>query len=380
VKHLFSRLAVPVLGGWLLAPACAAPPPVEPVVRPVRYVAVEATADRRTQTFAGVAQARDQSSLGFRVAGTIAGVNVVIGDAVPAGAPIARLDPEDYELRVREAEAAVRQADALANNAASNLRRTRALYENGNASALDVGAAVAAADSTAAQVDAASQRLELAQLQARRTRLVAPTDGVIADVLVAASEHVTAGRPVVVLTSGSHSEVEFAVPEGLIPQIRRSTPVSVLFGALPGARFAGNVTEVGVAALATGTMFPVIASVDTGTSVRPGMAAEVALQFGTGDAAGRIVVPPQAVGEDRDGRFVFVAEPVAEGATEPAHEPAGGELAVARRRAVTVGRFAGGGLEIVEGLSAGTRVVSAGVSRIADGDLVRLDAAWTTSG
>ena len=368
MKHLFRRLTIPFVAGWLLAPACAAPPPAEPVVRPVRYVAVEATADRRTQTFAGVAHAGAESSLSFRVAGTIAHVSVVIGDSVQAGAPIARLDPEAHELRVKEAEAALRQADAMAHAAAASLRRARALYENGNASATDLGAAVAAADSTAARLDAAGQQLKLAQLQARHTQLVAPVDGVIAEVLVATNEHVTAGQPVVVLTSGSSPEVEFAVPEGLIHQIRRKSPVSVLFGALPGDHFTGTVTEVGVAALNTGTMFPVIASVDAGASVRPGMAAEVALQFDAGEAAGRFVVPSQAVGEDRDGRFVFVAEPVGEG------------LAVARRRAVTVGRFASGGLEIVRGLSTGARVVSAGVSRIADGELVRLDAAWTTSG
>ena len=169
MKHLFCRLTFPAVAGWLLAPACAASPPAEPVVRPVRYVAVEATADRRTQTFAGVAQARAESSLAFRVAGTIARVSVVIGDQARAGAPIARLDPEDYHLRVKEAEAALRQATALAYNAAANLRRARALWENGNASATDLGAAVATADSTAAQVDAAGQRLELAQLQAQRT-------------------------------------------------------------------------------------------------------------------------------------------------------------------------------------------------------------------
>lgn len=370
MEHLSRCLTIPIVTGWLLAPACASQPPAEPLVRPVRYVAVEATADRRTQTFAGVAQARAESSLSFRVAGTIAHVSVVIGDHVRVGAPIARLDPEAYELRVMEAEAALRQANALARNAAANLRRTRALYENDNASATDMGAAVAAADSTAAQVDAAGQRLELAQLQARRTQLVAPMDGAIADVLVATNEHVTAGQPVVVLTSGSSPEVEFAVPEGLIRQIHRTSPVSVLFGALPGTRFTGTVTEVGVAALDAGTMFPVIASVDAGAPVRPGMAAQVAVQFGDGEAAGRFVVPPQAVGEDLDGRFVFVAEPAGD-------ELAG--LAVARRRAVTIGRFASGGLEILEGLSAGAHVVSAGVSRIADGDLVRLDAAWAAS-
>ena len=224
MDHLFRRLTIPIVAGCLLAPACAEPPPAEPVVRPVRYVSVEMTAHRRTRTFSGVARARTESSLSFRVPGMIARMSVAVGDRVEAGAPIARLDPEDYRLQVREAEAALREAEATARNAVADLRRARALYENESASVTDLDAALAAADSAAAQVDAADSRLELAQLQARRTQLVAPVDGAIADVLVAANEHVAAGQPVVVLTSGATPEVEFAVPEGLIRQIRRATP------------------------------------------------------------------------------------------------------------------------------------------------------------
>ena len=36
MKHLFRRPTILIAAGWLLAPACAAPPPAEPVVRPVR--------------------------------------------------------------------------------------------------------------------------------------------------------------------------------------------------------------------------------------------------------------------------------------------------------------------------------------------------------
>ncbi len=368
MERPFRRLAISLTAGWLFAPACAEPPPAESdLVRPVRHVSVEAMG-RRTRTFSGVARARDESSLSFQVSGTIARVTVAVGDRVKAGAPIARLDPEHYDLQAEEAEAALRRAEAAARNEAANLRRTRALYETENASATELDAALAASDSAAAQVDALGRRLELARLRSRRTQLAAPVDGEIADVLVAANEHVAAGQAVAVLTSGAAPDVEFAVPEGLIRQVRRATPVSVVFGAIPGVRFDGAVTEVGVAARPASTLFSVTASLDAGPPVRPGMAARVMLALDDGDATDRFVLPSQAVGEDRDGPFVFVAE------------PAKGGRAVVRRRAVTVGDFVSGGLlEIVEGLSPGARVVSRGVSRIADGDLVGLDAAWVAA-
>ena len=358
------RWLLSLAAGCLLAPACATePPPVaeQQNVRPVRYVLARAADARRTRTFAGVARAGSESSLSFRVGGMIAGVDVGVGNRVRAGTPLARIDAVDYELQVMEAEAALRQARALSENAAADLRRAWALYENDNLSRTDLDAAVAAADSAAAQVEAVAKRLERAQRQVRYATLAAPAAGVIAAVLVAANENVAPGQPVVVLTSDAVPEVEFAVPEGLIGEIREGTSVSVIFNAFPGKRFSGFVNEVGVAATATGTMYTVAVRLDGAASaVRPGMAAEVAIDFSGGGEPGRVVVPAAAVSEDGSGRFVFVVE------------PSGGGLAVVRRRPVTIGTITPDGFEIVEGLSKETRVLTAGVSRVRDGDAVRL--------
>ena len=120
-------------------------------------------------------------------------------------------------------------------------------------------------------------------------------------------------------------------------------PVTVGFDAIPGARFAGVVTGVGVTTTATGTTFPVTVRLGADASeIRSGMAAVVDMVLGDADAPDRFILPGHAVGEDRGGRFVFVAEPTADG------------LAAVRRRAVTVGAFAAGGLEVLDGLSEGT--------------------------
>jgi hypothetical protein len=73
------------------------------------------------------------------------------------------------------------------------------------------------------------------------------------------------------------------------------------------------------------------------------------------------MVPWVAVGEDRQGRFVFVVEP-----------EEGGEGTV-RRRAVTVGEV-GENIEIVDGLDEGEMVVTAGTRRLVDGMRVRIEA------
>ena len=66
------------------------------------------------------------------------------------------------------------------------------------------------------------------------------------------------------------------------------------------------------------------------------------------------------VGEDNQGNFAFVVEETEE------------EFAVVSRRTVAVGRLTRDGFEIQSGLEDGDLVVTAGLSKLADGMKVRL--------
>jgi RND family efflux transporter MFP subunit len=225
----------------------------------------------------------------------------------------------------------------------------------------ELDAARAGAESAQALVRSAEKRLQLARAQLGYTELRTSNAGRIADVLVEVNENVSAGQPVVLLTAGSFLEVKVALPEILISRIQPRDTVTVTFDALPGRPFPARVTEVGVATTGTGTTYPVTVMVEEqDPNVRPGMAAEVAFRFTNPDKREHLLVPPVAVGEDRQGRFVFVVVPGEDG------------LGTTYRRAVKVGSLTENGLEILEGVDDGDIVVIAGVSRIADGQTVRL--------
>ena len=352
-------LCVPLLA-QLFAAACGGDREAEPLVRPVRYVQVFA-AGVRVRTFSGVAQAAVESALSFRVAGTVERLPVEVGDQVRRGQLIAALDPEDYRLQQQDAQAALRRAQAEARNAEANYNRVRGLYENNNASLSDLDAARTAFESATQMVESADNRLALARRQLAFTRLTAPQDGDIAAVNVEVNENVRAGRAIVLLTSGSQLEVNVAVPEVLIAQIREGMRVTVTFDALPGREFGAMVTEVGVASTELVTTFPVAVRLDRAEeSIRSGMAAEVAIQFAAPGGGNVIVVPPVAVGEDQNGRFVYIVEPADSG------------YGFVRRRAVTVGELTSDGFEILDGLAEEDRVITAGISQITDGLRVRI--------
>jgi RND family efflux transporter MFP subunit len=350
------------LVSWLgLLPSCDREPPVqEPIVRPVRTQQVFLTGGPRLRTFAGIAQAGLESRLSFRVSGKVRLLNVKLGDQVKAGDLIAELDPMDYRLQVEETEASLERARADLRNAEAKYARVRALYENRNASQDDLDAARAGAESARAQVDSIRKRLELARAQLGYTRLRAATDGAIAQVAVEVDENVQAGQTVVLLTAGARPEVKVGMPEGLIARVEAGGKVIVTFDAIPAKTFSAVITEVGVVTGLSST-YPVKVRLDQpDPDVRPGMAAEVTFRFGSEGDRERFLVPSIAVGEDLEGRYVFVVEPGPQG------------FGTVRRRPVVVGELREEGIEVLEGLSEGDRVVIAGISKIAEGRKVRL--------
>ncbi len=283
------------------------------------------------------------------------------GDNVKAGALIARLDDIDYRLQVQEAEATLASLKAQARSSDANYGRVRALYENRNASANDLDAARAASESATAQVNRAEKAVELAKSQLSYATLRSPVSGSIAAVPIEENENVSPGQTVALLTSGSQLEVEVTIPEILISQIREGDKTTVSFDAIQSKVFPATVTEVAVAATGMATTFPVtVRLAEADESCRPGMAAEVHFTFGSRDGQKRIIVPTVSVGEDRQGRYVFVLEKLENG------------FANVGRREVSIGELTQEGIEILEGLQDGELVVTAGVTRIADGQRVRV--------
>lgn len=350
---LWVALGVVGCGGEEIAP--------EPQLRPVRYQRVSIGAIDGSRTLVGVARMGTEADLSFRVPGTVETVDVSLGQKVGRGQILARLDPVDYELQVQEAAAGLALAQASVRKAEADYDRTRALYESNNSSRSELDAARAGAESARSQVDAASKRLELAGQQLGYTTLRAPVDGAIALKDLEVNENVKAGTAVFMLTSGSLVEVEFAVPEIMITDLEEGMPVVVRFDAIAGRDFPASIAEVGVAVTGSSAAFEAVARLREETpNVRSGMAAEVITQPDTESGRQGLVVPWVSVGEDRDGRFVFVVEPQGDG------------TGVVHRRSVTLGEV-GKEIEIVEGISEGDLLITAGTRRLVEGMRVKVN-------
>jgi RND family efflux transporter MFP subunit len=353
-------------GSWLGSPlvlvlgamaiACAEEPQeAAPALRPVRYERVSVGPLSLERSLAAVVRAGVESRLSFRVAGSIRAVDVKVGDSVRRGQVLAWLDPTDFELQLEEAKAALAQAQASLRQVEADYGRVRSLYENNNSSKAELDASRANAESAEASVEAVTRQLDQAQQRLGYTTLRAPADGAIASVAVEANENVQSGQEVCLLLSGGESEVVVPVPSVMIGFVQPGQLLTVTIDALAGEVFEAEVTEVGVAVTGGATTFPVTARLlGASVMVRAGMAAEATflLEGATGD---RIFVPGVAVGEDRDGRYVFLLDPDGAGA------------GTVRRQSVEIGETNATGIEILSGLSADDLVVTAGARRLTDG-------------
>ena len=335
-------------------------PELEERLRPVRHLVVDDNGGARVRSLSGISKSKTESRLSFKVPGTVTAVDVQIGQRLDEGDLIAELDSAEYDLQQQQAQASLVEAQANNRRAAANYERTKGLYANDNASLNDLEAARAQAESGEAVVAAASKALEIASLNASYTRLTADTDCSIATLDVEVNENVSAGQQVAMVSCGDDYEVDLDLPESLIGSITEGTRVNINFGAIPDQEFTGVVSEIAAASATGSAAFLVVVSIEgSHPSLRSGLAADVTFILDQAGARSSPVLPVSAVINDPAGTFVFVAESTG----------TGGE-AIIRRRAVQLGELSQEGVEVVEGLEIGDRVVTAGITVIRDGQRV----------
>ncbi|MFB6273847.1 MAG: efflux RND transporter periplasmic adaptor subunit [Salinibacter sp.] len=359
----FRFFGLPLLATLLLLTGCSAEQsgPASPTVRTVQTAPIQSRAEASARSFTGTLRAPLETNLSFRVAGTVTDVRVDVGSAVEEGDLLARLDAEDYRLRMESARASYRQDKAAAENARSELRRIKALYANDNASLSAYDRARTQYETATNKAKAAKRQLDLARKRLGYTRLTAPASGTIAAKRVEEGETLGVGQPVVRLAAGKRLEVQ--VPENFITQIEVGQSASDTVTALRGTPVPATVTEVASAPAGRRPTYPVVVTLNNSVpALRSGMTARV--QFDLGSDGG-LVVPAEAVGEDPDGRFVYVVDRHA----GPDSLAADGRVA---RRAVTTGDLTPSGLVVTSGLQPGDQVVTAGLSMLRDGDPVRI--------
>ncbi len=213
----------------------------ELVVRAHR-VGADSASDSES-SFTGTLQPRYQPPIGFRVAGKIASRHVEVGARVKKGELLFSLDPLDYDLNLRVAEADHASAQSMVTQASADEERLRQLRLSNSVSASDYDAALANRDVAQARLESAKKRLELAHNQRQYCELRADSDGLITAIYGEAGQVVNVGQTVLQLMQGNELEAVISIPEHRVADVRSCHP-QISFWSHPNRRFSAELREL----------------------------------------------------------------------------------------------------------------------------------------
>jgi RND family efflux transporter MFP subunit len=276
---------------------------------------------------------------------------------------IARLDTSTFSADVARLEADLVAAEADADAKEQQYERVMKLVESGTYSEARGDQARGARDSAAAVVQSVRFALHRTRLDLSFTVLTAPYTGQIVNVYAEDFEEVRAQQSIARLLDTTMIEMVVDIPETLIsltPQVETTT---VVFDAFPDVELVATIKEIGAEASQTTRTYPVTMIMEQPEDVLilPGMAGTArAREVRSGIPDSGITVPPGSVRPTGSGADAFAVWVV---------DPASGTVAL---RSVTTGRVLSSGIQILDGLSEGEWVVTAGVNSLVEGQKVRL--------
>lgn len=325
------------------------PEPPATLVRPVRTTTVGAP-DAFVRRSPARVRAASEVTLSFQVPGIVQELNAVRGASVAAGDLLAQLDQRDFVSRLTSARVQYEQLR-------SELAAITEAFESNAATALELARFRSSTDRARTEVELAEQALA-------NTSLVAPFDGVVADVFIDRFQKVGVGVPVLRLQGRDAVRVQVNVdPERVAvnPQLADSSSFAVRFDFARDREFEARLVEFTSEADSRTQTFLAIFEIDPVPDlvVLAGMPATLIERRSLrGDR--RVCVPLEAISTGSDGAtFVWVVEPGAE------------SLATVRRQPVTLGAPLDDAVEVTAGLDPGEEIVTAGVSLLRNGQQVR---------
>ncbi|SDD71386.1 efflux RND transporter periplasmic adaptor subunit [Rhodospira trueperi] len=325
------------------------------IARPARIAAAQAADITETHEFPARTEAVQVVDLSFRVPGQLQSLPVREGELVKQGTLIARLDPADYERKVREAEV--------------NLTSARQDFERKQQLVGQNAVSRQAFDDARNALDLAEVALEQARQNLEYTSLTAPFDAIVSRRLLDSFTNVQAGQAVARLQDVSEIRVAADIPEYLIARDSQKDGIEAVavFPFLADRTFDLTFREISTEANNVAQTYRVSFGMPRPEDVNilPGMTATLRAQGPARNSPeGTVIVPPSAlvsVSPDTEGPndtrfFVWVVT---------------GEDGAVSRRPVSVARMTNSEAFVSVGLTPGDRVVTAGVHHLRDGMRVR---------
>ncbi len=311
-----------------------------------------------TLSAVGSLRAAQGIDLTAEISGRVTEVAVADGAEVQEGQVIVRLDAAELraELRGAQAEAQLAQIE---------IDRQRRLREQN-------AAAQSAVDRAQSQLEQAQALVAGIQARLDKKTITAPFAGRLGILQVDPGQYIDVGQMIATLQTVRPVQVDFALPQGQLPQVSAGQPLVARVDAFSDRRFEGQVTAIS----------PRIDASTRNAAIRgrfaneegllqPGMFVDVAVQLPQRNNV--VTLPRTALTYNPYGDSVYIVR-------EQQPENGDGEpVLTVERIFVRTGERRGGEVQILEGVSPGDRIVTSGQLKLRNGTRVRIDNSVTPS-
>lgn len=301
-----------------------------------------------------------------RVAGRIDSLTVQLGDRVTKGQVIAKIEDRELQQQIKQLEqnlkvnqATVTQRESDLQLRKTTLARQEELFSRGLTTRQVVedataahNSAVAAVELATAQMGQTEARFEELKITLSNTSIVSPVDGFVGKRNLDQGAFAGANTPILSVVDISSVRLVANLVEKDFKRVTAGVEAQVEVDAFPGEQFSGVVSRVApVFDAATRTATMEIEVPNPGYRLKPGMYARVRLTVDRRPDA--LTVPRNAVVDSEGQRGVFLID---------------GQNA--KFQPVRTGLQDNDRIEIVDGVTEGTRVITTGALALRDGDRI----------
>ncbi|MBP9130981.1 MAG: efflux RND transporter periplasmic adaptor subunit [Steroidobacteraceae bacterium] len=282
----------------------------------------------------GTARASESIDVTAKVSNLVTAIRFTEGQQVRKGDVLVELDGA-------QARADLAVADAALKESASQLQRSRELYETKVLSDQQIEQIESTYSANVARVAAARSRLS-------DTIIRAPFDGRVGLRRASVGGLVAPGTVITTLDDTSTIKLDFTVPERVVAAMKPGLTLEARSVAYPDRVFEGKVASVDSRVDPNTRSVIVRALVPNGEGLlKPGMFLNVHLSRGTADV---LVVPEETLVPEQGDVFVYVVQD-----------------GKASKRRIQTGQRAVGTVQVTDGLQAGEIVVTEGTQKLRDG-------------
>jgi RND family efflux transporter MFP subunit len=298
---------------------------------------VEAVARNLTYSATGTVEAVRGGTLSAQVSGRVIEVMVRSGEAVRAGQTLLRIEADDAVDAATAGAATASGAAARLAAARAEFERAQRLRSEDYISVAALQRSEAALRSAEAEAQAAGAAASAARTRAGWRTVNAPYAGTVTQVMVAAGDLASPGRPLIALYSPGNLRVIAQVPESLAAGLEITGPASVVPDAGNQPIKATSWTVVNAVSAVTHSV-EVRAELPAGSPLQPGQFVRVLLPMKSG--AAQLRIPVRAVVRRSEVTGVYVVD----------------KSGVARLRQVRLGPTEGNEVTVLAGLQEGEQI------------------------